>query len=367
MSGDNHSLLGSLGADDHTIYILADGTRAFSGPQAMGANQITGLADGSLADDAATVGQVNAATAGLSVKESVVAASYTGDTAWATTADLDYQTATDDLVMTAMEAGSSAPTFDGVEVVVGSRILIKDASTAFAVKTNGGAEGTPAKYDGIWEVTATPTAASCTAQRPDDFEDASVQDNNTFVWVEQGSINGDQAFVQTADAVTVNTTAQSWTNFTASVTAHSGLTGLTSGDDHTQYAYLAGRSGGQTMVGDTVSGGDLLLSSTAHATKGIVGPTADNTQDFGASGARWANGYFAICTVGDQLYANKWGWTEDYTNNGMVMYDDNKEAVMAIYGDGIYYREYGWRRAKKMFGRGKQIVPVYEASIPKNA
>lgn len=52
--------------------------------------------------------------------------------------------------------------------------------------------------------------------------------------------------------------------------AHSSLTGLTSGDDHTQYALLAGRATGQTLVGGTASGEDLTLQSTAHATKGSI-------------------------------------------------------------------------------------------------
>ena len=47
------------------------------------------------------------------------------------------------------------------------------------------------------------------------------------------------------------------------------LAGLTD-DDHTQYALLAGRSGGQTLKGGTGSGDDLTLSSTDHATKGSI-------------------------------------------------------------------------------------------------
>lgn len=47
------------------------------------------------------------------------------------------------------------------------------------------------------------------------------------------------------------------------------LTGLTD-DDHTQYALLAGRSGGQTLKGGTASGDDLTLMSTNHATKGDI-------------------------------------------------------------------------------------------------
>lgn len=35
-------------------------------------------------------------------------------------------------------------------------------------------------------------------------------------------------------------------------------------------ALLAGRSGGQTIAGDTASAGNLTLNSTAHATKGVV-------------------------------------------------------------------------------------------------
>jgi hypothetical protein len=37
-----------------------------------------------------------------------------------------------------------------------------------------------------------------------------------------------------------------------------------------RYALLAGRSGGQTLKGDTASGGNLTLMSTAHATKGKI-------------------------------------------------------------------------------------------------
>jgi hypothetical protein len=47
------------------------------------------------------------------------------------------------------------------------------------------------------------------------------------------------------------------------------IDGLTD-DDHTQYALLAGRSGGQTIKGGTGSGDDLVIQSTNHATKGVV-------------------------------------------------------------------------------------------------
>lgn len=41
-------------------------------------------------------------------------------------------------------------------------------------------------------------------------------------------------------------------------------------DDHSQYALLAGRSGGQTLKGDADASGNLVLESTANVTKGEV-------------------------------------------------------------------------------------------------
>ncbi len=47
------------------------------------------------------------------------------------------------------------------------------------------------------------------------------------------------------------------------------LTGLTD-DDHTNYVLLAGRATGQTVNGGTAASENLVLKSTAHATKGKV-------------------------------------------------------------------------------------------------
>ncbi len=57
---------------------------------------------------------------------------------------------------------------------------------------------------------------------------------------------------------------------------HNSLNNLAVGDVHTQYALLAGRSGGQNINGDTASGGNLTLNSTSNATKGrvIIGTNA---------------------------------------------------------------------------------------------
>lgn len=51
---------------------------------------------------------------------------------------------------------------------------------------------------------------------------------------------------------------------------HNSTTNLTTGDVHTQYALLAGRTGGQTLIGSTQVGGNLTLQSTSNATKGSL-------------------------------------------------------------------------------------------------
>lgn len=51
---------------------------------------------------------------------------------------------------------------------------------------------------------------------------------------------------------------------------HNSLANLATGDVHTQYPLLAGRSGGQTQIGGTASGEDLTLQSTSHSTGGTV-------------------------------------------------------------------------------------------------
>ncbi|MCB0379532.1 MAG: hypothetical protein KDD33_13655, partial [Bdellovibrionales bacterium] len=53
------------------------------------------------------------------------------------------------------------------------------------------------------------------------------------------------------------------------VSDHGALTGL-GDDDHAQYALLAGRAGGQSLIGGTASGDDITIESTSNATKGDV-------------------------------------------------------------------------------------------------
>lgn len=104
---------------------------------------------------------------------------------------------------------------------------------------------------------------------------------------------------QTGDALFYDATNGVWlASVPDTEIVHSTVSGLTTGDaGHTQFALLAGRSGGQTLYGDTGAGGNLLLDSTANASKGYIQigsylrPSADGTIDIGASGASLRNVY----------------------------------------------------------------------------
>lgn len=80
--------------------------------------------------------------------------------------------------------------------------------------------------------------------------------------------------------------------------AHSSLTGLLN-DDHTQYALLAGRAGGQTLKGGTNASDNLLLQSTNNATRGFV--QIEDLSQIGTSAHAWGSstGYYIALATGN--------------------------------------------------------------------
>ena len=81
----------------------------------------------------------------------------------------------------------------------------------------------------------------------------------------QSTIKGRAAGAGTGDPTDL--TATQAAAIVQALIDHGSIAGL-SDDDHTGYALLAGRSGGQTLKGGTASGDDLTLMSTNNATKG---------------------------------------------------------------------------------------------------
>jgi hypothetical protein len=160
---------------------LAGGT--MTGAIAMGTNKITGLGTPTADTDAATKAYVDAHSSGLDIKESVRAA---------TTANITL---------------SGAQTIDGVSVVAGDRVLVKNQST--------GSE------NGIY------VASASGWSRADDANSNAEVTAGMFTFVAEGTVNADSGWVLTTnDTITLGTTALAFAQFSGAgqITAGAGLT-----------------------------------------------------------------------------------------------------------------------------------------------
>jgi hypothetical protein len=137
---------------------------------------------------AATKGYVDAARSGLDVKQSVRAA-----------------TTTAVLLASGLE---NADVIDGVTLVTGDRVLVKNQGTA--------------SENGIYVV-----QASGAAVRATDFDGTGEVSGGAFTFVEEGTVNADSGWVVTSNgAITVGTDAIAWAQFSGAgqITAGNGLT-----------------------------------------------------------------------------------------------------------------------------------------------
>jgi len=231
----DHGSMAGLLDDDHSIYTLASGARAFSGNQSMGNNKITSLSpgvagtdavnftqldarikkagdamtgdlsfgginritslnDGIADNDAATVGQVNASAAGMLPKDPcrVVRTAVAGDLA-ATYGPTGGAGGKGQLV------GCPAA-IDGITILAGDRILV--------------AGQTDAKQNGIYEATALAT----TWDRASDHDGTPANEvkGGNSVYINEGSTANKGAIYRLdgTGILTLNTDLLSWVFYT---------------------------------------------------------------------------------------------------------------------------------------------------------
>lgn len=154
------------------LTILKDGTRAFTGDQSMGNNKLTNVTNGSSSGDAVNKGQLDAAIAlaisPFTPKNSVRVT---------TTANITL---------------SGAQTIDGVSVIAGDRVLVKNQSSALE-------NGLYLCASGAWTRTVD--------------MDSWAEVPGAIVSVQEGTTLADTIWISTANlGGTLETTAITWTN-----------------------------------------------------------------------------------------------------------------------------------------------------------
>lgn len=184
-----------------------------------------------------------------------------------------------------------------------------DTTNTMAMGTAGGVTLTWPNVSGT--ILVTPEAAS------DDFGIIDVPNGtNPAAGVPHDTLtmaSGDNSVVITGDSGTNSLDLV----VDPSVISHSGLANLVSpADDHTQYALLGGRSGGQALYGDTVSpgGGTLSLLGDPHAGSayitldGSVSPDGGQVLVSGGSGnGGGQNGGDGVLAGGSPVNGANWG------------------------------------------------------------
>ena len=203
---------------------------------AFGTRKITGLGDPSNPQDAATKAYVDAFAQGMDVKPSVRAASV------------------GNLTLTA------AQTIDGVSIIAGDRVLVKD-------QTTGSQNGIYLCASGAWT-------------RSTDADTAAELTGGMFAFVEEGTVNADSGWICTNNGtIVLATTALTFVQFSGAgqITAGTGLTKT----GNTLALDTAGGYGVRKAVGD-VGDGSALFTTITHnlSTKDVQVQVYDKTTPF---------------------------------------------------------------------------------------
>ena len=198
----------SMLADEANIAYLNQ-TETIAAVWSFGSNLPTATADPTTANQLCRKAYVDAVAQGIDAKASVRVATT------AALASCTYSNGTSGVGATLTATANGAfPAVDGITLALNERILVKDQASGLQ---NGiyylsqvGTGGTP------WILT-----------RATDADTASEMTGGAFAFVEEGTTNADSGWICTTDgAVTMGTTALTWTQFSGAgqITAGAGLT-----------------------------------------------------------------------------------------------------------------------------------------------
>jgi hypothetical protein len=172
--------------------------------------RITGLVNPTNAQDAATKAYVDSVKQALDIKDSARVAT-TGAESYTIVGGAVTQIA--------------GTTIDGVAIAIGNRILIKNAPAATGAGAGAGSANTTQPANGLYVVTGNTT--NLTVQRSADADVNADVTAGMFVFVAEGTANADNGYVLTTnDAITLNTTGLTFTQFSGAgqIEAGNGLT-----------------------------------------------------------------------------------------------------------------------------------------------